>query len=99
MQYKNAKSLLPEWLLATIQKYAEGELIYIPRKETIKAKWGEANGTRQMYHVRNMEIVSLYRRGTKVCELAKVYNLSEYSIRKIVTATKPEEDIRIEMAR
>lgn len=99
MQYKNAKTLLPDWLLATIQNYAEGELIYIPRKEAIKAKWGESNGTRQMYYVRNMEIVSLYRKGTTVCELAKVYNLSEYSIRKIVTINKPEEIRRVELAR
>lgn len=98
MHYKNAKTLLPDWLLATIQNYADGELIYIPRKEAIKAKWGEANGTREMYHTRNTEILSLYRRGKTVCELAKVYNLSEYSIRKIVTATKVNE-AEIELAR
>ena len=84
MKYKNAKTMFPEWLLEKLQDYAQGEIIYIPRKRDVRAGWGEVNGTREMYVERNMEIVGLYRNGTGISRLSEKYNLSEYSIRKII---------------
>ncbi|AGC68015.1 hypothetical protein Cst_c10170 [Thermoclostridium stercorarium subsp. stercorarium DSM 8532] len=57
MKYNNARDLLPEWLLQQIQVYVQGEVLYIPKKESVRLKWGEANGTRKFYMKRNMEII------------------------------------------
>ena len=81
--YKNGKDILPERLLKELQKYIQGENIYIPKTEERKG-WGESNGTRIAIRERNLEIYNLYKKGTKVFDIAEVYNLSEDSIRKIV---------------
>lgn len=81
--YKNGKDILPEKLLKELQKYIQGETIYIPKNEERKG-WGENNGTRIAIRKRNSEIYGLYKEGIKVCDLAQEYNLSEDSIRKII---------------
>ena len=102
MQYKNAKNMLPDWLLEKLQDYVQGEVVYIPRKETIRVGWGEANGTREKYIERNMEIMNLYRNGIGVDDLSLRYCLSEYSIRKILSRTRaqvPRPDTMERLAR
>lgn len=84
MQYRNGKEILPEKLLKELQKYIQGELVYIPREETTRKAWGENNGTRASIRNRNIEIYRLYKQGFSVEELMSSYNLSEDSIRKIV---------------
>jgi Mor family transcriptional regulator len=81
--YKNGKDILPERLLKELQKYIQGENIYIPKTEERKG-WGESNGTRTAIIERNLEIYNLYKKGTKIFDIAEIYNLSEDSIRKIV---------------
>ncbi|ANW98414.1 hypothetical protein CSTERTH_04830 [Thermoclostridium stercorarium subsp. thermolacticum DSM 2910] len=88
MKYNNARDLLPEWLLQQIQVYVQGEVLYIPKKESVRLKWGEANGTRKFYMKRNMEIIKKYRNGTGISDLSKQYCLSEYSIKKILNNMK-----------
>lgn len=88
MKYNNARDLLPEWLLRQVQVYIQGEVLYIPKKESVRLKWGEANGTRKFYMKRNLEIVKKYRNGAGISELSKQYCLSEYSIKKILTEMK-----------
>lgn len=83
MCYKNGKDLLPEALLKELQKYVQGELIYIPKNESRKA-WGEGNGARRAIRERNLEIYKRYEDGIKIPKLSNEYNLSEDSIRKIV---------------
>lgn len=83
MCYKNGKDLLPEELLKELQKYVQGELIYIPKNENRKA-WGEGNGTRRAIRKRNLEIYKQYKEGIKIPKLSNEYSLSEDSIRKIV---------------
>lgn len=83
MCYKNGKDILPEELLKELQKYIQGEIIYIPKNEDRKA-WGENNGTRKAIGERNLEIYKLYKDGIKVMEISRKYSLSEDSIRKIV---------------
>lgn len=83
MKYKNAAEILPPELLRELQRYASGELIYVPSKETRK-KWGEGSGARQFYATRNEEIRQLYFNGTDVDALAETYALSIDTIRKIV---------------
>lgn len=88
MKYNNAKNRLPEWLLDQIQVYIQGEVVYIPKRDDVRVKWGEANGTRKHYMRRNMEIVRKYRNGAGIDDLSLQYSLSEHSIKKILTEMK-----------
>lgn len=84
MKYINAKEVLPEQLLTQLQEYVQGTMIYIPGRDAERAAWGESNGTRAQYLLRNREIIQLYRKGSRVDDLADRYHLSPCSIRKIV---------------
>lgn len=84
MKYKNGRDVLPPDLLDEIQKYACGELLYIPKKDEIKASWGTLSGTRDLVTHRNIRIINQYRSGTTVAELITEFCLSEASIRKII---------------
>ncbi len=85
MRYKNGKEILPTELLKELQKYIQGELIYIPTLDTERKGWGENNGTRDNIRKRNVEIYKLYKQGFTIDELMHSYNLSEDSIRKIIS--------------
>lgn len=84
MSYKNGRDILPEELLKELQKYIQGELIYIPREESTRKAWGENSGIRSFIKNRNYEIYNNYKDGCSIYELMDIYNLSEDSIRKIV---------------
>ena len=92
MTYKNAKNMLPDWLLQKVQDYVQGEIIYIPKPETARNGWGAANGTRKKYQERNAEIIAFYKNGAAIHELSQQYNLSEDSIRKIVSGMREGND-------
>ncbi|MGL4737156.1 MAG: CD3324 family protein [Cellulosilyticaceae bacterium] len=87
MKYINAQQVLPKQLIETIQTYIDGEYLYIPTQARRKS-WGEASGSRQMLAARNQEIFRRYQRGECIRQLAKVYYLSESSIRKIIKREK-----------
>jgi Mor family transcriptional regulator len=82
--YKNGKDVLPAGLLKELQKYIQGEIIYIPKEDNVRKAWGENNGTRKLIRERNMEIYRFYKNGSTIILLSESYNLSEDSIRKIV---------------
>ena len=83
MKYRNAAHILPDELLREVQKYTEGEAIYIPKKDD-KQKWGEGSGARKYYEDRNRKIRDEYATGKSIDEMADKYNLSVDSIRRIV---------------
>ncbi|SES62657.1 hypothetical protein SAMN05216389_101126 [Oceanobacillus limi] len=56
MSYKKVTDLLPEDLLELIQKYVEGECIYIPIKNENKKKWGTNTGTKKVIKDRDVNI-------------------------------------------
>ncbi|MBU3126814.1 hypothetical protein LGL55_05065 [Clostridium tagluense] len=85
MCYKNGKDVLPSALLKELQKYIQGEIIYIPKKDNVRKGWGENNGTRKILRQRNIEIYEFYKNGTTISKLTESYNLSEDSIRKIIS--------------
>ncbi len=68
-----------------LQKYIQGELVYIPTLETERKAWGENNGTRENIRKRNTEIYNLYKQGFNIEKLMSSFNLSEDSIRKIIS--------------
>jgi len=82
--YKNGKDVLPAALLKELQKYIQGEIIYIPKEDNVRKAWGERNGTRNLLRQRNLEIYKNYKTGATIIELTRSYNLSEDSIRKII---------------
>ena len=88
MPYKNGKEVLPPNLLKEMQKYIQGELIYIPKEKSQWAGWGEVNGSRELILERNEEIFQQYRAGKSLETLELEYNLSMDSIRKIIYQTR-----------
>jgi DNA-binding NarL/FixJ family response regulator len=85
MSYKNAKEILPDYLITEIQKYINGEIIYIPKHEEKKIKWGTKNGSRKKYDLRNGEIRALRGSGLTIEEIAGRYYLSKESVKKILS--------------
>ena len=85
MSYKNAKEVLPDYLIAEIQKYVNGEIIYVPKNEEKKIKWGTKNGSRKKYDIRNGEIRALKDTGLTVEEISGRYFLSTESVKKILS--------------
>ena len=83
MKYLNAAEILPEYLLKELQKYADGEILYIP-KTSSKKEWGAVNGSRVFYQERNKEIQRLFQLGFSVDALADQYGLAYSTIKKIV---------------
>lgn len=83
MKYKKASDILPDELLREVQKYIEGETLYIPKGKERK-KWGEGTGGRRFFLQRNEEIRNRYFHKVSIEELAEEYNLSYDTIRKIV---------------
>ena len=84
MNYKRAEEIFPENLLREIQKYAKGQMVYIPCPEGVRKGWGESSGKRAYLHSRNSEIRALFREGSSIDQLTAVFCLSYDSIKKIV---------------
>lgn len=87
MNYENAGDVLPEQLLKEVKKYAAGKLLYIPLEQEKKA-WGELSGYRHFLVRRNQFILNKFLRGTKICELANEFCLSEETVKRIVYSKK-----------
>lgn len=83
MKYLNASDILPDKLLREIQKYADGEALYIPKKNE-RRKWGEGSGARNFYEQRNEQIRTKFAANTSIEVLALEYCLAVETIRKIV---------------
>lgn len=88
MGYKNANRALPRKLLCAVQKYIDGEYIYIPRKEDRKQLWGANTDTRKNILERNREIVTKRLAGHSVKDLAEQYYLSPKTIYKIINTAR-----------
>ncbi|WP_106767550.1 CD3324 family protein [Paenibacillus faecalis] len=88
MKYIKANETLPEDLLKEVQKYVQGELLYIPKQKGVRKKWGENSGYRNYLICRNDEIYKKYHQGTTIEQLSIQYSLSCDSIKKIVYSKK-----------
>ncbi|MEH7350049.1 MULTISPECIES: CD3324 family protein [Bacillaceae] len=84
MAYIKATAILPEKLLLEIQKYVQGETLYIPKSEKVHKKWGSRSGTRKLIDNRNKAIKEAFKNGQSIEQLAKEYFLSIETIKKIV---------------
>ncbi|KRG12765.1 CD3324 family protein [Lederbergia galactosidilytica] len=88
MKYIKAYSIFPKDLLEEIQKYVQGELVYIPRQEGVRKGWGEESGYKEILKLRNEEIRQKFCNGVTIHELMEQYFLSYDSIKKIVYSKK-----------
>ena len=88
LKYINATKVLPEKLIVEIQKYVQGENLYIPKQETEYRKWGTSSGGRQLLDHRNAAIKNSFISGISIQQLAKEYYLSTETIKKIVYSHK-----------
>ncbi|MFT8314275.1 MAG: CD3324 family protein [Clostridium sp.] len=91
MSYIKATDVLPGELLDLIQKYIEGEYIYIPRKECNKRSWGEITKSKKETNARNAEIYEKYKEGVSTKVLSEMYYLSAKSIQRIILKIKKEK--------
>ena len=73
MSYKKPIDLLPKELIEKIQEYVDGKVIYIPKKDVNKKKWGENTDTKQFLSSR-----------MSIKQLSEKYYLSEKSIQRII---------------
>jgi Mor family transcriptional regulator len=84
MSYKRAIHILPNDLLEQVQKYVDGEFIYIPRKSGNKKEWGSKTATRKELQQRNMRIYEGYLAGNSLQKLSEQYFLSIKSMQRII---------------
>ncbi|MGE5550155.1 MAG: CD3324 family protein [Bacteroidota bacterium] len=91
--YRNAEGILPRNLLQEIQKYVEGQEIYIPKRLQARMAWGESNGTRAALAERNQAILRAYLDGDDISQLMAQYHLGYDSIRKILRKTRRERAV------
>lgn len=84
MKYINAKTILPDELIRELQKYIQGEYLYIPALCEQRKQWGEKTGYRNELKQRNREIRIQYQTGSSMDVLAMQYSLSLSAIRKII---------------
>jgi len=90
VKYLNGKVILPEELIQQIQNYAEGIYVYIPKRDTVKSKWGDRTNYRSEMDLRNKNIYDKYLEGVMIPRIADCYHLSLQSVRRIVLVKKRE---------
>ena len=83
MSYVKATDVLLEEVLDLIQKYVEGEYIYIPKKECNRKLWGQSTKSKEKTSARNADIYKIYEEGTSVKSLSEMYYLSSKVYRKL----------------
>lgn len=84
MCYVKAKEVLPVEVIELIQKYVEGEYIYIPKKEGNRNSWGKKTNIREEIKLRDTKIYYDYISGLSKMDLAEKYFLSKKSIDRII---------------
>lgn len=93
MGYRKAEDFLPIEVIELIQKYVDGQNIYIPKKRDTRAMWGSGTNIRAELHARNRQIYSDYLKGKRTDELAELYYLSPKSIQRIIREEKQNEKV------
>jgi len=89
MRYIRADEILPPELLEAVQKYIDGQLIYIPSKE--KQEWGSGTASRKYYCERNRKIFLEWKSGASTDNLSARFSLSQKSIQRILRQQRAAE--------
>lgn len=93
MGYIKASDVLPAELISEIQKYIDGQMLYVPRKGTGHTNWGEKSGIRERLEKRDKQIADGYVSGKTIQDLSAEYYLSEKSIQRIIRKRNPSGNI------
>jgi Mor family transcriptional regulator len=88
LKYTNATKVLPQKLIMEIQKYVQGETLYIPKPKTEYMDWGSLSGGRRLLEQRNAAIRNAFQNSSSIEQLAKEFFLSTETIKKIVYSHK-----------
>lgn len=86
MKYKNAGEVLPAELVEEIQRYVQGEFLYIPKKD--KQTHRAVTEYKTELDKRNLRIYKMHLEGMKNKQLALCFSLAESSIRRIIIAER-----------
>lgn len=92
MRYCKASDVLPAELIEEIQKYIDGQYLYIPRREQSRRSWGDNTRTRNEIRARNRQILQEHRSGDSYHVLAKRYFLAEKTVAAIVRRYRDMEE-------
>lgn len=92
MAYKNG-DILPAHLLKAIQKYVDGEYIYIPRKPGSRNLPDKESKARKYTLERNTEIFNKHSNGFTVKELSREYYLSPKTIYGIIAKVRNSKGV------
>ena len=95
MGYRKAVDVLPDELISEIQKYIDGQMLYIPRKSEEHSGWGEKSGIREKLEKRDNRISDEYVSGKAIPDLSREYYLSEKSIQRIIRKANPSGNLQI----
>ena len=88
MSYAKARDIFPDEILEMIQKYVEGEYVYIPKKDENKIAWGELTQSKKELLNRNARIYEDYLTGMSTQSLSESYYLSLKTIQRIILQKK-----------
>ena len=86
MEYIRASEILPADLIETLQLYAEGCIVYIPKRPGTRESWGKYTETKNELAQRNQKIKNDYKSGFNIKHLMDKYHLAESTIKKIIYA-------------
>lgn len=92
MSYIRAEIVLPKEILALVQEYADGQYLYIPKKDDNRKSWGDNTNSKQITLQRDNEIYCKYLKGTSTTELSDEYYLSLKSIQRIILKEKRNDE-------
>lgn len=82
MRYVNADIIFPEELLNEIQKYMNGELVYVPKSKALRKKLGWKFRQQKNYNLRNDEIRRKFLDGDTIEKLSDRFCLSSDTIKR-----------------
>lgn len=88
MGYFKAYDILPNEIIEEVQKYIDGELVYIPRKDNTRKKWGSKTAVKTILADRNRDIYQDHQSGMSFDELSEKYYLVPKSIQRIILQQK-----------
>lgn len=88
MGYFKANDILPDEVIEEVQKYIDGELVYFPRKENKRRKWGSKTGVKTILESRNRDIYQDHQSGMSLDDLSEKYYLVPKSITRIILQQK-----------
>ena len=84
MKHVKAQAVFPQSLLDEIQKYVQGELVYIPKVPGTYKQWGANTNAKKLVAQRNKDMVQAFKTGATIAQLAALHFLSQETVKKIV---------------